>query len=150
VRRSDRRRNNLGTVPRWQGRGWVNARSNRMCELHGDHLGHSFSHRKPASLGGGWEPPNGLRACGDGTTLGHGWIEANPDAAELLGWRVPSWRNPLGVPAFIWSTFGQGWVLLGDDGSYISEGAVERALALDLPEFPEVPVLPEWAEWSKT
>jgi hypothetical protein len=109
-----------------------------MCELHGNHVGHSFSHRKPASLGGSYAPWNGLRACGDGTTLGHGWIEANPLAAEALGWRVPGYADPLLIPAFIWpDPFGPSWAFLTVDGGYDHENALDAALALGFPEVPD-------------
>lgn len=76
----------------------VIARSGDVCECCGAARGESFSHRQPKGLGGLWTPENGLRTCGDGTRKCHGWIEANPRAAELKGWRVRSRVDPALFP----------------------------------------------------
>jgi hypothetical protein len=54
---------------------------------------------------------NGVPLCGDGVRGCHGWTEANPEWAELLGWRVPSWQHPADAP--FWTRFAWGrWVMV--------------------------------------
>lgn len=48
----------------------------------------SLSHVVPAGKGGPWAPFNLRVLCGSGSTGSHGWVEANPAAAEAEGWRV--------------------------------------------------------------
>lgn len=67
------------------GRAYVYARSQGRCEVCGIHGAHTFHHRLKKGQGGTWAPSNGLHVCGDGTRFCHGWIEANPAHAMLLG-----------------------------------------------------------------
>lgn len=80
--------------------------------------GYSMQHRNARGMGGTSDPrlarpSNGILLCGSGTTGCHGWVEANPEAAERLGLAVPSWADPESVPVL---TF-DGWVLLANNGA---------------------------------
>ena len=66
-------------------------------------------HRIARGMGGNRQPhiaapANGLPLCGSGTTGCHGWTEHHPTLAELLGWRLPSYVDPLEAP--FWTRFG--------------------------------------------
>lgn len=91
----------------------VYARSGGRCELCG-RPAESWSHRRAAGQGGKWAPSNGLHLCGDGVRGCHGWLEAHPIDADLMGWRIvhrdpdPA-LTPVRLPEF-------GWCLLDDNG----------------------------------
>ena len=73
-------------------------------------------------------PANGVPLCGSGVTGCHGWTEAHPIEAELLGWRLPTGTPALGAP--FWTRFG--WYAWGeDDGFYfvvwVDEDDLDRA-----------------------
>lgn len=74
----------------------------------------SRHHRKLRSRGGGDEVSNGVLLCGSGTTGCHGWAHANPEAATLLGFIVPSTADPACVP-ILHALYG--WVLINDEGT---------------------------------
>lgn len=76
-------------------------------------------HRDARGMGGTsrgqiGSPANGIPACGSGTTGCHGWIESNPEWAELLGWRITSGSDPEAAP--FWSRFGWRRWRIEDDG----------------------------------
>lgn len=92
----------------------IYARSQGRCELCG-RPGESVHHRN--KQGRVWSPSNTLHLCGDGVLRCHGWIEAHPDMARLLGLWVPRnmdptvypvWMQPTGWPRQFWQ--------LDDDG----------------------------------
>lgn len=114
----------------------VRERSAGVCELCGANPATSWSHRRSRGQGGPWRPANGLDTCGDGTCGCHGWLEANPDAAALGGWRlVHDDRDPAGVPVWLRPRLAwPGWWLLSDDGVYTPA-----------PEQPPEPPTPPWA-----
>lgn len=95
----------------------------------------SASHRQRRSAGGLWLPSNILDSCGSGTTGCHGWIGSRPAWADKAGLTVPSWADPVRVPAYIephgWA---RGWWHLGDDGSLTACAALSR---------------PPWAEGAR-
>lgn len=68
-------------------------------------------HRKKRSQGGLWIPSNVVALCGHGTSGCHGWVEHNPNAAELEGFHVRPWQDevPIRYRSFR-------WVILLDDG----------------------------------
>ena len=128
-----------------EGRGTevVRGRSGGLCEICGVRPGESFSHRLAAGKGGTWRPSNGLRTCGDGTRLCHGWLEAHPIWAGEGGWHVR--RNPVDPalqpaylrPALAWP----GWWLVtdADPGIYVAVDPADYGL----PEVPEhLPYVP--------
>lgn len=51
--------------------------------------------------------------CGDGVRGCHGWVEHNPNDANLEGFHVRSFENECDSPVFR----GGRWVLLDDDGN---------------------------------
>lgn len=73
-------------------------------------------HRSKRSAGGRWHPANLADACGSGTTNCHGWTEAHPIEAQVLGWWLTAGQDPLEVPAYLWTPQGQAWWLWTDDG----------------------------------
>lgn len=76
----------------------VNARSAGACEVCG-RPADSIHHRN--KQGRVWTPENLLALCGDGTRYCHGWIEAHPTDAMLLGLWVPRSIDPATVPAYV-------------------------------------------------
>lgn len=76
-------------------------------------------HRRARGMGGTSDvgighPANGVPLCGDGVRGCHGWTEANPSHAALLGWRLKPGQPALGTPFF--TRFGwQKWVMVDDD-----------------------------------
>ncbi len=65
-----------------------------------------------------WAPSNGIAVCGDGTTGCHGWIHANPEAAQAQGWEVLTEENPAEVSVWLHNpnVLGRELFLLRDDG----------------------------------
>jgi len=78
--------------------------------------GGNVHHRTARGMGGGSDrahsPANLIVLCGSGTTGCHGWVEAHPRAAIILGYRVPRWLDPAEVPVLDVD----GWVRLSHDG----------------------------------
>lgn len=69
-------------------------------------------------------PANLVLLCGSGTTGCHGWVHANPRDAQLLGWIIPRWAEPLEVPVSLMSESGYPVVVFLDhDGNYITEAS---------------------------
>lgn len=95
----------------------VRARSGGVCEHCLGRMATSASHRKPRSQGGEWTPENITDACGDGVRGCHGWLEANPQKAHDLGWRLWRSEDPATTPFLLG---GLAPVLLGSDGSRLS------------------------------
>lgn len=63
-------------------------------------------HRRARGRGGSSDralssPANGVPLCGSGTTGCHGWAEAHPVDAALLGWRLEAGDDPLEVPIYL-------------------------------------------------
>lgn len=87
----------------------------------------SCQHRRARGMGGTSDvsighPANGVGLCG-GALAGvrgcHGWAEAHPLEAELLGWRLAPGAPALGAPfyALPW----QGWRAWGEDHADLFE-----------------------------
>lgn len=91
----------------------VYARAGGRCERCGGIVGLSRHHRKKRGQGGEWDPTNIVVVCGDGVTRCHGWIEANPAAAEVDGYHVRPWDDPAERPVKL--ADGE-WYLLRPDG----------------------------------
>lgn len=73
-------------------------------------------HRKNRSVGGRHELSNLMLLCGSGTVGCHGMVTRSPYYAESMGWRVPSYKHPAGVPVRRYRG-SKASVQLGDDGS---------------------------------
>ena len=98
----------------------------------------SAQHRRARGMGGTTDvtighPANGVPLCGGqlaGVRGCHGWAEANPVDAELLGWRLPPGAPALGTPWFClpWRSW-RAWVE-DDDGTplvaYVDEADLDR------------------------
>lgn len=86
-------------------------------------------HRRARGMGGTSDvtrghPANGVPLCGSGTTGCHGWTEAHPDEARLLGWRLDPGQDALGSP--FWTRYG--WKAWGEDREAVY-GITTRAVA---------------------
>ena len=81
-----------------------------------------------ASIG---HPANGVPLCGSGTTLCHGWAEAHPTDAALLGWRLEAGDDPLKSPLYLRP---YGWRRYEVDGRTLLHTYVDT---LDLNRFNE-------------
>lgn len=105
--------------PEGRGRGIVWQRSGGQCEICGQCPADGVSHRIAKSRGGSWHPSNLIAACGSGTTLDHGWLEANPSWAGEGGWHIRrDLRLPDIVPVYLRPAWAPpGWFVLLDDGS---------------------------------
>lgn len=103
----------------------VDARAQECCERCGKHAeGGSRHHRRAKGMGGDKRPDTNLPAnlvllCGSGTTGCHGWVHANPRDAQLLGWIIPRWADPLEVPIPAYTSAWSALVFLDNDGNYI-------------------------------
>lgn len=93
----------------------------------------SAQHRHARGMGGTSaaaisSPANGLPLCGDGIRGSHGWAEANPEWAELLGWRLAPGADPEDAP--FWTRFGwRRWVIEADGFPsvvYVDEDDLDR------------------------
>lgn len=118
----------------------ITARSGERCEACGERLRRgrwSVQHRKRKGMGGSRDPeldsPANLSpVCGDGTTLCHGWIEANPLAAQRRGLAIP--RGDLDRPEDVPLILPSGRrVLLDDVGFYSPAPGAPYALHVDMP-----------------
>lgn len=78
-------------------------------------------HRTKRSAGGRWHPANLVDACGSGTTGCHGWTEAHPELAKLLGWWLVPGQDALDVPAWLWTPQGRAWWRWTADGLLVWE-----------------------------
>lgn len=94
--------------------------------------GLNAQHRRARGMGGSsnaglGHPANGLALCGSGTTGCHGWTEANPAVAALLGWRLTPGEDPLEAPYY---DAVLGWRRVLDDGShaYVHDDELDRPL----------------------
>lgn len=89
----------------------VRARSEGLCEIHGDHPASDMHHRLNRSQGGLWTPANILHIC----RHSHDAIGADPlwAAHPSRGWSIRNRRNPADVPLWL---AGRGYCLLHDDG----------------------------------
>ena len=93
----------------------VKARARGACERCAKEGGLTLHHRKKRSQGGDWTPQNCVMLCGSGTTGCHGWVEDNPDTAEVYGWHVRPWDDPLDVPILY---HGGAFTYLTEDGGH--------------------------------
>lgn len=85
--------------------------------LHRSRGGHSIHHRQTTGMGGTKTRPKMsqlILLCGSGTTLCHGWVTGNPQAAEAQGYLVSRSANAAARKVLLWQRY---YVLLGDDGS---------------------------------
>jgi hypothetical protein len=87
----------------------VKARSQNVCEIHGDHPGTDMHHRLNRSQSGQWSPDNLLHLC----HAVHMEITVSPKRAMEQGWTVRSGRNPANVPCWL---AGMGFVFLTPEG----------------------------------
>lgn len=98
----------------------VEQRSGGICEVQipGVCTGQAQSkhHRRKRSHTGMWVPSNILDACGDGTRDCHGWIEANPDAAQARGLWLIGAESPQFSPVLISWRGIMDWYILTDWG----------------------------------
>lgn len=117
----------------------VRDRSMGVCEGCAVVLATDYAHRVGKGQGGGWSAANALHLCGPGNTGGcHG---IGRKTAESLGWIIRGRRDPLTVPAYIWTDpFAPSWTFLTDDGLYVH---AEPDLVLEA-GFQLVPEVPEW------
>lgn len=63
----------------------------------------TVQHRVARGMGGTrtkMTTTHGIYLCGSGTTGCHGWTEAHPDQARILGWRVDRDIDPATVPVW--------------------------------------------------
>lgn len=138
-------------LPAWTeaaGTGIVRARAGGLCEAGvpdvctvraGDYVG-QFSHRRARKQGGSWAPSNGVRCC----PHCHHHVETHWEWAVTAGLRVPSYADPAVTPVYLrLQPWWHGWWLLVDvaadddmEGAYISDGALDAARALGMPEDP--------------
>lgn len=87
------------------------------CAGCGRATGLNVQHRRARGSGGSSDerkrrPCNGVALCGSGTTGCHGWTEAHPDHARLLGWRLDPGVDPR-VPFYTcWGW--RAWICDGD------------------------------------
>jgi hypothetical protein len=97
-----------------QARAIIAERCGGRCERCG-HPGYTVHHRRKRSQGGRWDPSNLLALHGSGTTGCHGWVEANPKAAHLLGFWLRHGQTSQETPVWLWGR----WVLLDDVGGLL-------------------------------
>jgi hypothetical protein len=103
------------------GRTRVYARSGGRCEADipavCTYLAREWHHRKPRSLGGRWDPSNGMHLCVDC----HLHITTHPAQSQGNGWTVLTASTPAAVPVL---RRGER-VLLDDDGGFepVEKGA---------------------------
>lgn len=90
-------------------------------------------HRRARAMGGtslpaAAHPANGVALCGDGVRGCHGWAEAHPEAAELLGWRLAPGDHPLEAPFYTRLLGWRRWVLADRDvlTVYVDEDDLDR------------------------
>jgi len=111
----------------------IRERSGGLCEVCGRRA-ESTHHRKPGGMGGSKDPAahspaNLLRVCGDGTRGCHGAIESDRAWSYINGRLLRQGSSPADVPVLL----RHGWVLLTEDGQYVS------AESADHPPVTEVP-----------
>ncbi|MBC9819455.1 HNH endonuclease [Nocardia farcinica] len=94
-----------------EGRRIVDTRCGGRCERCGQ-PGYTIHHRRKRSQGGTWDASNLLALCGSGTTACHGWVEANPRAAHMLGFWLRHGEQSATTPVWLWGR----WVQLDDNG----------------------------------
>lgn len=99
-----------------RGREIVYERSQRRCEVcqrPADSVHHRMKQGRP------WDPANLLSLCGDGTRFCHGWIEAHPQDAMLLGLWLPRGVDYHLYPAYLHPTmWWRAWWLPDDTGCW--------------------------------
>lgn len=106
-------------------------RSMGRCAGCGTTTGLTIQHRRARRMGGTsntaiGHPANGIALCGSGTTGCHGWTEAHPTAAALLGWRLEPGDDPTDVP--YWDHVWDSWRCASADGSHAHIDAPRPAL----------------------
>lgn len=88
----------------------------------------SAQHRRARGMGGTSDvsighPANGVPLCGGqlaGVRGCHGWAEAHPTDAELLGWRLPPGAPALGTPFYV-AAWG-GWRAWAEESDDVVDG----------------------------
>lgn len=78
-------------------------------------------HHRQRRRDGGHTPENLILLCGSGTTGCHGWVHANPRAAQVFGYIVPAngRATPDVIPVYAWawpSRTRHGWFVLDSEG----------------------------------
>lgn len=94
----------------------VHERADGLCERCGSGYGQTLHHRKKRShlpKKDQWQVSNCAMLCGDGTRGCHGWVEANPNKAELEGWHCRPWVDP----ELLQVRYQQRWAWLKPDGT---------------------------------
>lgn len=103
-----------------RGRAIVYERAHGRCEVcarPADSVHHRMKEGRP------WDPANLLSLCGDGVRYCHGWIEANPTYAMLLGLWLPRGTDYRLFPAYVRpALFWRGWWHLDNDGCWTWAG----------------------------
>lgn len=74
------------------------------------YVAREWHHRKPRSLGGRWDPSNGMHLCVDC----HLYITTHPAHAQRAGWTVKATATPAEVPLMRRGA----WGYLDDDGGF--------------------------------
>lgn len=103
------------------GRKVAKARSEGICEIHGNHPASDIHHRQNRSQGGSWAPSNLLHIC----HAVHMALTVQPQRAMEQGWTVRSGRNPADVPLWL---AGRGFAFLDDNGG-VTEAPEEEDFA---------------------
>lgn len=105
----------------------VYERDGHSCQRCGQFIGEcgeysirSIQHRIKRSQGGTNHYGNLVTMCGNGTLGCHGWVEANPKAAQATGFAVPSW---VGDPALVIMTRLDGTAFLINNHGNLTEVA---------------------------
>ena len=79
----------------------------------------SHHHRQFRSRSGTHSPANLVLMLGTGSFGEHEWAHQEVETATVLGYAVPSWKDPESTPIWRLDTWGQshGWHLQLDDGT---------------------------------
>lgn len=107
-------------------------------------------HRRARGMGGTDElhighPGNGVALCGDGVRGCHGWAEAHPRAAALLGWRLAPGEHALDAPWWAGSWGWRRWVQT--DPGFVAHAYVDPDEDLDRRVEREA-ALEVWRAWD--
>lgn len=98
----------------------VEQRSMGFCEIQIPNVcrgrGESMHHRRKRSHTGMWVCSNILHSCGDGTTGCHGWVEHNPEQAQVRGLWLVGAESPQFTPVNISWRGITDWYFLTDYG----------------------------------
>lgn len=110
-------------------RDWDRSALSGVPKRSGD-MGFFSHHHRQLRRHGNDSPSNLVLLIGSGTNAEHGWMHQHPAMAGLLGYMVPSWRDPAEVPIWRLDAFGQrwGWHLQTVDAQLVQCGPPEDPL----------------------